>query len=116
MKIPGTACYFTALLLRPTKPLFAKSRTLLHAPCRPLSTASTETPEIDAFMEKLKNYEKTGVPKDAGTDSCDGFDLGRMRRLLHNLGNPQSKFKVRFLCILFVLMLHFVESTPRAAQ
>ncbi|XP_057774259.1 dihydrofolate synthetase isoform X2 [Salvia miltiorrhiza] len=48
---------------------------------------------MDAFMEKLNDYEKIGVPKGAGTDSCDGFDLGRMRRLLHNLGNPQSKFK-----------------------
>lgn len=71
---------------------------------------------MDAFMEKLKNYEKTGVPKDAGTDSCEGFDLGRMRRLLHNLDNPQSKFKVRFLCILFLLTLHFVELSRRTAQ
>lgn len=53
---------------------------------------------MDAFMEKLRNYEKIGVPKGAGTDSTDGFNLGRMRRLLHNLGNPQSKFKVRFMC------------------
>ncbi|XP_047959181.1 dihydrofolate synthetase isoform X2 [Salvia hispanica] len=81
---------FTALLLRPNNPLFAKSRALPRASCRRIST---EAPEMDAFMEKLKNYEKIGVPKGAGTDSCDGFDLGRMRRLLHNLGNPQSKFK-----------------------
>lgn len=85
---------FTALLLRPNNPLFAKSRALPRASCRRIST---EAPEMDAFMEKLKNYEKIGVPKGAGTDSCDGFDLGRMRRLLHNLGNPQSKFKVRFM-------------------
>ncbi|KAM0944488.1 putative dihydrofolate synthase [Dioscorea sansibarensis] len=45
------------------------------------------------FMEKLRNYEKSGVPKGAGTDSDDGFDLGRMRRLLHRLGNPHSNFK-----------------------
>ncbi|GFP91324.1 folylpolyglutamate synthase [Phtheirospermum japonicum] len=44
-------------------------------------------------MEKLKNYEKVGVPRGAGTDSGDGFDLGRMRRLLKYLDNPQSKFK-----------------------
>ncbi|KAH7682361.1 Dihydrofolate synthase protein [Dioscorea alata] len=45
------------------------------------------------FMEKLRNYEKSGVPKGAGTDSDDGFDLGRMRRLLQRLGNPHSNFK-----------------------
>ncbi|XP_020576788.1 dihydrofolate synthetase [Phalaenopsis equestris] len=45
------------------------------------------------YMEQLKNYERIGVPKDAGTDSDDGFDLGRMRRLLQRLGNPQSRFK-----------------------
>ncbi|KAL1550698.1 dihydrofolate synthase [Salvia divinorum] len=93
MKVSSIACRFTALLLRPNNPLFAKSRALPCASCRRLSTASSEAPEMDAFMEKLKNYEKIGVPKGAGTDSCDGFDLGRMRRLLHTLGNPQSKFK-----------------------
>lgn len=45
------------------------------------------------YMESLKNYEKSGVPKGAGTDSGEGFDLGRMRRLMDRLGNPQSKFK-----------------------
>lgn len=51
------------------------------------------------YMDSLKNYEKLGVPKDAGTDSEDGFDLGRMRRLLELLGNPHSKFKVRTLTL-----------------
>ncbi|KAK9292095.1 hypothetical protein L1049_020051 [Liquidambar formosana] len=56
----------------------------------------TEDPEMKDFleyMENLKNYEKSGVPKGAGTDSDDGFDLGRMRRLMERLGNPQTKFK-----------------------
>lgn len=56
-----------------------------------------EDPELNSFIEyidALKNYEKVGVPKDAGTDSDDGFDLGRMKRLMDCLGNPQSKFKV----------------------
>lgn len=51
--------------------------------------------EFVAYIDSLKNYEKLGVPKGAGTDTDDGFDLGRMRRLLGRLGNPQSKFKVR---------------------
>uniref|UniRef100_A0A2N9F0I8 Uncharacterized protein n=1 Tax=Fagus sylvatica TaxID=28930 RepID=A0A2N9F0I8_FAGSY len=46
------------------------------------------------YMDSLKNYEKVGVPKGAGTDSDDGFDLSRMRRLMVRLGNPQSHFKV----------------------
>uniref|UniRef100_A0A7N0RAN1 Mur ligase central domain-containing protein n=1 Tax=Kalanchoe fedtschenkoi TaxID=63787 RepID=A0A7N0RAN1_KALFE len=46
------------------------------------------------YMDNLKNYEKSGVPRGAGTDSHDGFDLGRMRRLMSRLGNPQSNLKV----------------------
>lgn len=56
-----------------------------------------EDPELKEFvdyMDSLKNYEKTGIPKGAGTDSGEGFDLGRMRRLMDRLGNPQSRFKV----------------------
>ncbi|KAL5813170.1 hypothetical protein ACOSQ3_028120 [Xanthoceras sorbifolium] len=56
----------------------------------------SEEPELKDFMEyldSLKNYEKSGMPKGAGTDSEDGFDLGRMRRLMNQLGNPISKFK-----------------------
>ncbi|KAJ8747859.1 hypothetical protein K2173_013027 [Erythroxylum novogranatense] len=56
---------------------------------------STE-PELEDFMnylDSLKNYEKSGVPKGAGTDSEDGFDMGRIRRLMDRLGNPHNKFK-----------------------
>ncbi|KAI9161448.1 hypothetical protein LWI28_017580 [Acer negundo] len=56
----------------------------------------SEEPELKDLMEyldSLKNHEKSGVPKGAGTDSEDGFDLGRMRRLTDQLGNPISKFK-----------------------
>ncbi|KAK3032943.1 hypothetical protein RJ639_036114 [Escallonia herrerae] len=59
-------------------------------------SASSEDPQLNEFMaylDNLKNYEKTGVPAGAGTDSDDGFDLGRMNRLMASLGNPQSKFK-----------------------
>lgn len=49
--------------------------------------------EFTNYLDNLKNYEKSGVPRGAGTDSKDGFDLGRMRRLMELLGNPQSKFK-----------------------
>ncbi|KAF5176031.1 Dihydrofolate synthetase [Thalictrum thalictroides] len=45
------------------------------------------------YLENLKNYEKSGVPKGAGTNSQDGFDLGRMNRLMQQLGNPHKKFK-----------------------
>ncbi|CAN6452641.1 unnamed protein product [Victoria cruziana] len=49
--------------------------------------------EFMDYLESLKNYEKLGVPKGAGTDSDDGFDLGRMRRLLQSLGNPHLQIK-----------------------
>lgn len=46
------------------------------------------------YMERLRNYERSGVPRGAGTDSDDGFDLGRMRRLLRRLGDPHTHFPV----------------------
>ncbi|KAG6516434.1 hypothetical protein ZIOFF_026899 [Zingiber officinale] len=46
------------------------------------------------YMERLKNYEMVGVPQGAGTDTDEGFDLGRMRRLLGRLGDPHKQFKV----------------------
>ncbi|PIA49088.1 hypothetical protein AQUCO_01300145v1 [Aquilegia coerulea] len=55
-----------------------------------------EDPKLKDFidyLENLKNYEKSGVPKGAGTNSEDGFDLGRMNRLMKLLGNPHNKFK-----------------------
>ncbi|TVU26982.1 hypothetical protein EJB05_29560 [Eragrostis curvula] len=51
--------------------------------------------ELDDFfeyMERLCNHERFGVPRGAGTDSDDGFDLGCMRRLLHRLGDPHTHF------------------------
>ncbi|XP_050225986.1 dihydrofolate synthetase [Mercurialis annua] len=59
-------------------------------------STSKEEPGLDDFtsyLDSLKNFEKSGVPKGAGTDSDDGFDLSRMRRLMELLGNPQSKFQ-----------------------
>ncbi|KAI5394289.1 hypothetical protein KIW84_061107 [Lathyrus oleraceus] len=65
---------------------------------RSLRTLSShrEDPEMKDlldYIDSLKNYEKSGVPTGAGTDSNDGFDLGRMRRLMDRFGNPQSNFK-----------------------
>lgn len=62
-----------------------------------------ELEEVMEFLDSLKNYEKSGVPKGAGTDSNDGFDLGRMRRLMELMGNPQSRFKVR------IFFFHFLS-------
>ncbi|XP_027334194.1 dihydrofolate synthetase [Abrus precatorius] len=52
-----------------------------------------EMKDLLDYLESLKNYEKLGVPKGAGTDSHEGFDLGRMRRLMERFGNPHFKFK-----------------------
>ncbi|PNY08348.1 tetrahydrofolylpolyglutamate synthase, partial [Trifolium pratense] len=52
-----------------------------------------EMKDLLDYIDSLKNYEKSGVPTGAGTDSHDGFDLGRMRRLMDRFGNPHSKFK-----------------------
>lgn len=65
--------------------------------CFATHSEDLELTEFMEYLDSLKNYEKLGVPRGAGTDSDDGFDLGRMRRLMERLGNPQSKFKVASL-------------------
>ena len=62
--------------------------------CCARSTEELELKDFMDYLDSLKNYEKLGVPKGAGTDSDDGFDLGRMRTLMQLLDNPQSNFKV----------------------
>jgi len=57
------------------------------------------------YLDSLKNFEKSGVPRGAGTDSDEGFDLGRMRRLMERFGNPHNKFKVLFPYL--PLFIHF---------
>ncbi|KAL4307426.1 hypothetical protein S245_057006 [Arachis hypogaea] len=58
-----------------------------------LKAEEPEMKNLLDYIDSLKNYEKSGVPKGAGTDSRDGFDLGRMTRLLERFGNPHFKFK-----------------------
>jgi len=65
------------------------------------SKCSEDVAQVDGevlllrFLERLKNYEKEGVPTGAGTDSVAGFDLQRMERLLVRLGNPLSSYPVK---------------------
>lgn len=59
-----------------------------------LSDSNDVAPNVIEFLDSLKNYEKAGVPRGAGTDSSEGFDLGRMRRLLSRLGDPLSQYPV----------------------
>ncbi|KAJ9539606.1 hypothetical protein OSB04_026112 [Centaurea solstitialis] len=96
--VVGGPCY----LLRHHNPLIAVGdggRTLLNnlGLNRNFSTLisdeESEMKDFNAYLDSLKNHEKSGVPKGAGTDSDDGFDLGRMKRLMQSLGNPQSKYK-----------------------
>ena len=54
-----------------------------------------QAPDVLQFLNSLKNYEKLGVPDGAGTDSNQGFELGRMHRLLSCLGNPLVHYPVR---------------------
>jgi hypothetical protein len=43
-------------------------------------------------MDPLRYYERSGVPRGAGTESGDGFDLCRLRR---RLGDPHTDYPVR---------------------
>ncbi|KAG6551700.1 hypothetical protein Mapa_006789 [Marchantia paleacea] len=50
--------------------------------------------EVEEYLNSFKNFEKDGIPKGAGTESDEGFDLRRMSRLLSTLGDPISKYQV----------------------
>ncbi|KAL2903513.1 Dihydrofolate synthetase [Bienertia sinuspersici] len=58
-----------------------------------IRTLCSKTQELVDYLDQLKNFEKSGVPENAGTETDDGFDLGRMKRLMDRLGNPQSNYK-----------------------
>ncbi|KAH9677354.1 Dihydrofolate synthetase [Citrus sinensis] len=86
--------YTTTTFYSPTSRGYFKKFSIGSKSC--FFSTSSEEPELMNFMnylDSLKNFEKSGVPKGAGTDSDDGFDLGRMNRLMDRLGNPHSKFK-----------------------
>lgn len=94
--------YTTTTFYSPTSRGYFKKFSIGSKSC--FFSTSSEEPELMNFMnylDSLKNFEKSGVPKGAGTDSDDGFDLGRMNRLMDRLGNPHSKFKVRSFCYFF---------------
>lgn len=94
--VVGSHCY---LFRRQKSSIAVGGRTLLNGlglKCNfsgLISDEESELKEFNSYLDNLKNHEKSGVPKGAGTDSNDGFDLGRMKRLMQSLGNPQSKFK-----------------------
>ncbi|KAL4858271.1 Dihydrofolate synthetase [Chlorella vulgaris] len=46
------------------------------------------------WLGRFTNYEQQGVPQAAGTNSDSGFDLGRMHRLLGDLGDPHHDWPV----------------------
>lgn len=65
--------------------------------------------EVEEYLNSFKNFEKDGVPKGAGTGSDEGFDLGRMSRLLSTIGDPISKYQVSDNWV--QIPLHFIIRT-----
>ncbi|OMO56400.1 Folylpolyglutamate synthetase [Corchorus olitorius] len=88
MKIPKLIGQFSALTRR--KPL-----KFYHLESKQWFSTCTEEPELKDFIQyidALKNYEKSGVPKDAGTDSDDGPHILSIRERMSvgRLGQPVS--------------------------
>lgn len=103
--------YTTTTFYSPTSRGYFKKFSIGSKSC--FFSTSSEEPELMHFMnylDSLKNFEKSGVPKGAGTDSDDGFDLGRMNRLMDRLGNPHSKFKVRSFCYFLFSLLKISDA------
>jgi folylpolyglutamate synthase/dihydropteroate synthase len=46
-----------------------------------------------AWLERLKNYEKVGIPARAGTANSPTWNLQQMRSLLTHMLHPQKKLK-----------------------
>jgi dihydrofolate synthase len=64
-----------------------------------LSTTATETKtKLDILLNEFVNHEQRGVPKNAGTNTKQGFDLERMRLLLkEGFENPHEKNKYKIV-------------------
>lgn len=56
----------------------------------PQRTLTTEADCIQ-LLDQLVNHEQRGIPKDAGA-KAGVFDLGRMHRLLADLGDPHKQW------------------------
>ena len=67
----------------------------LDVVCREISRAHHRLPQrslSSSVLEGLVNWERKGIPKDAGTSRSNQFDLGRMCRLLDQFDNPQNQW------------------------
>lgn len=61
---------------------------------RPHASSATSGQGAESLLDSLVNYEQQGIPAGAGTaSSANRFDLARMRKLLHAIGNPQQQLK-----------------------
>ena len=59
---------------------------------RARARTSTAFATVDEALRDFVNHEKSGVPRNAGTDTTDGFDLGRMHRLLRDFDDPHRAY------------------------
>ncbi|KAK9856133.1 hypothetical protein WJX84_011820 [Apatococcus fuscideae] len=55
---------------------------------------SYSTSSAEDILSSLQDYEKLGIPKGAGQDGPEGFDLDRMHKLLAAMGDPQHAWPV----------------------
>lgn len=58
----------------------------------PIERHASSYASVDECLRDFVNHEKSGVPRGAGTDTGEGFDLGRMHRLLRDLGDPHTGY------------------------
>ena len=75
------ACHFVARTLAERVP-----------PCSTLRRPLTSFASVDECLRDFVNHERSGVPRGAGTNTTDGFDLGRMHRLLKDFGDPHVAY------------------------
>lgn len=58
------------------------------------SAAAAEQPDSPrSWLVSLRNYERSGIPKDAGTRGGAAWQLSRMHDLLRRLGSPHTALR-----------------------
>lgn len=61
---------------------------------RLFASAPASSQGAEELLNSLINYEQQGIPANAGlASSANRFDLSRMHKLLHAMGNPQQQLK-----------------------
>jgi UDP-N-acetylmuramyl pentapeptide synthase len=56
-------------------------------------TAQSHTRPARAWLDKLLNYEREGIPRNAGTSAGSAWDVSRVKHALEGIGAPHRQIR-----------------------